>query len=178
MRQIYTFRLRLTFATVSEVHGTPSKKNRAKKKNTYLLTLFWNPTPFAAYQITTNLPDVTCYQILPVCRKSHLRHLEKEKKSVRNTINLKPTFTQNIISQRQVKLQNFIIAHFSRLFKHFPHAFTCNTSCVGFLTLGGLKLKKNFLKIFRKNSNSFIFYPGESWNAETAARGPNGISGR
>ena len=38
--------------------------------------------------------------------------------------------TKIIISQRQVKLQSRIIAHFSRPFKHFPHAITCNPSCV------------------------------------------------
>ena len=38
--------------------------------------------------------------------------------------------TKIIISQRQVKLQSRILAHFSRLFKHFPHAITCNHSCV------------------------------------------------
>ena len=54
----------------------------------------------------------------------------KRKKLVRNTMNLKATYTQNVISQRQVELQRFIIAHFSRLFEHFPHAFSCNTSCV------------------------------------------------
>ena len=38
--------------------------------------------------------------------------------------------TKIIMSQRQVKLHSRIIAHFSRLFKHFPHAITCNPSCV------------------------------------------------
>ena len=38
--------------------------------------------------------------------------------------------TKIIISQRQIKLQSRILAHFSRLFKHFPHAITCNPSCV------------------------------------------------
>ena len=38
--------------------------------------------------------------------------------------------TKTIISQRQVKLQSRIIARFSHLFKHFPHAITCNPSCV------------------------------------------------
>ena len=37
---------------------------------------------------------------------------------------------QNIISQRHVKVESRSIAHFSRLFQYFPHAFTCNTSCV------------------------------------------------
>ena len=43
---------------------------------------------------------------------------------------LQDAHTQNVISQRQIKLQSRSIAHFSRLLKYFPHAFTCNTSCV------------------------------------------------
>ena len=42
----------------------------------------------------------------------------------------KDAHTQNVISQRQNKLQSCSIAHFSRLSEYFPHAFTCNTSCV------------------------------------------------
>ena len=34
------------------------------------------------------------------------------------------------MSQRQNKLQSRSIAHFSRLSEYFPHAFTCNPSCV------------------------------------------------
>ena len=77
----------------------PPLKETGQRKNTYFLKLFWDPTPFAADQITTNLRHVTCYQILPVCRKSQLRHL-KGKKVVEITVNLKPTNTQNVISQQ------------------------------------------------------------------------------
>ena len=38
--------------------------------------------------------------------------------------------TQNVISQRQIKLQSYSITQFSRLSEYFPRAFTCNTSCV------------------------------------------------
>ena len=47
-----------------------------------------------------------------------------------NFLGTNEAHTKIIISQRQVKLQSRIIAHFSRLFKHFPHAITCNPSCV------------------------------------------------
>ena len=43
---------------------------------------------------------------------------------------LKDAHTQNVISQRQIKLQSHSLAHFSRLSECFPHAFTCNFSCV------------------------------------------------
>ena len=38
--------------------------------------------------------------------------------------------TKIVISQRQVKLQSCSIAHFPCLLEYFPHAFTCNPSCV------------------------------------------------
>ena len=37
---------------------------------------------------------------------------------------------QNIISQRQVTIERRSEAHFSRVFKYFWHASTCNPSCV------------------------------------------------
>ena len=33
--------------------------------------------------------------------------------------------TKNVISQRQVKIEQRLLAHFSSCFVGFPHAFTC-----------------------------------------------------
>jgi len=52
------------------------------------------------------------------------------KKSIFHFFDFLPLNTKNFISQRQIELQSSTIAHFSRLIKGFPHAFTCNPSCV------------------------------------------------
>ena len=66
------------------------------------------------------------------------------------TLNLKntsltPIFDhfQNIISQRQVVVEQRALAHFSRQLTYFQHAATCNTSCVDKVGLFGQKPSKN-----------------------------------
>ena len=39
------------------------------------------------------------------------------------------------------------------------------------MTLGGLKLKKKILKIFRKNSKTFYFYPGNPGTLKLRQKG-------
>ena len=66
------------------------------------------------------------------------------------TLNLKntsqtPIFDhfQIIISQRQIVLEQRSLAHCSRQLTYFPHAATCNTSCVDEVGLLGQKPSKN-----------------------------------
>ena len=66
------------------------------------------------------------------------------------TLNLKntpltPIFDhfQIIISQRQIVVEQRSLAHFSRQLTYFPHAATCNTSCVDKVGLFGQKPSKN-----------------------------------
>ena len=66
------------------------------------------------------------------------------------TLNLKNTSLtpffdhfQIIISQRQFVLEQRSLAHYSRRLTYFPHAATCNTSCVDEVGLYGQKPSKN-----------------------------------
>ena len=66
------------------------------------------------------------------------------------TLNLKntsltPIFDhfQIIISQRQIAVEQRYLAHFSPRLTYFPHAATCNTSCVDKVGLFGQKPSKN-----------------------------------
>ena len=66
------------------------------------------------------------------------------------TLNLKNTYLtpifdhfQNIISQRQVVSEQLSLAQCSHRLTYFPHAATCNTSCVEEVGLFGKKPSKN-----------------------------------
>ena len=66
------------------------------------------------------------------------------------TLNLKNTSLtpffdhfQNIISQRQIVVEQRALAYWSHRMTYFPHAATCNTSCVDEVGLFGQKPSKN-----------------------------------
>ena len=66
------------------------------------------------------------------------------------TLNLKNTSLtpffdhfQNIISQRQIVVEQRSLAYWSHQMTYFPHAATCNTSCVDEVGLFGQKPSKN-----------------------------------
>ena len=66
------------------------------------------------------------------------------------TLNLKNTSLtpffdhfQNIISQRQIVVEQRSLAYWSHRMTYFPHAATCNTSCVDEVGLFGQKPSKN-----------------------------------
>ena len=66
------------------------------------------------------------------------------------TLNLKNTSRtpffdhfQNIISQRQIVVEQRSLAYWSHQMTYFPHAATCNTSCMDEVGLFGQKPSKN-----------------------------------
>ena len=81
--------------------------------------------------------STTLKPLRPVC--DELRDL-----NLKNT-SLTPIFDhfQIIISQRQVVVEQRSLARCSRRLTYFPHAATCNTSCVDEVGLFGQKPSKN-----------------------------------
>ena len=82
--------------------------------------------------------------VVPPCNRSDQCVTSYGTLNLKNT-SLTPFFDhfQNIISQHQIVVEQRSLAYWSHRMTYFPHAATCNTSCVDEVGLFGQKPSKN-----------------------------------